>query len=89
MKVKNNFIFREIADTYLLIPTGEAALSIKGLISLSETGAFLYQRLQNGCTRDDLLSALTAEYDVSESVAGADIDAFLGQMRELNMLTEE
>lgn len=89
MRVRNNFIFREIAHEQLLIPTGEAALSVKGLIALSESGSYLYKILQNDCTREDLVSALTREYDVSASVAGEDIDAFLDQMRQLDMLIEE
>lgn len=89
MKVKNDFISRTIADEHLLIPTGEAALRVKGLISLSESGAFLYQALRNDCTRNELVSALTAEYDVPASVAEADIDAFLEQIRQLDMLAEE
>lgn len=89
MRVKNDFIFRKIAQENLLIPTGEAALTTKGLIALSESGALIYQKLQSECTREDLISALTAEYDVSEAVAGEDVDAFLAQMRGLNMLVEE
>ena len=89
MRVRDNFILRTIAQEQLLIPTGEAALSVKGLIALSESGSFLYQKLQNECTREDLISALTQEYDVPASVAGEDIDTFLDQMRQLNMLVED
>lgn len=88
MRVRNNYIFRKIAEEHLLIPTGEAALAAKGLIALSESGCLLYQKLQNDCTREELVAALTAEYDVTEAVAGADVDAFLDQMRQLNMLVE-
>lgn len=89
MQVKNNFVFRNIADEYLLIPTGEAALKVKGLIALSESGCLLYQNLLNPCTKEDLVAALTAEYEVSEAEAGKDVDAFLDQMRQLDMLAEE
>lgn len=89
MKVSNQFIFRKIADEQLLIPTGEAAISVKGLIALSESGAFLYQKLQKGCTKEELLAAMLSEYDVSAEVAEQDIGAFLDQMRQLNMLLED
>lgn len=89
MKVSKNFIFRNIADEHLLIPTGEAALSVKGLIALSESGSLLYQKLLESCTREDLVAALMAEYEVDEATAGADVDAFLEQMRQLNMLVED
>ena len=89
MRVKKDFIFRDIAGEYLLIPTGEAALSVKGLIAMSESGSLLYQKLRDGCSRADLIAALLAEYDVSEAVAADDVDAFLDQMRQLDMLAEE
>lgn len=88
MKTNNNFIFRTIADEHLLIPVGEAAVHTKGLIALSESGALLYRRLQGGCAQDDLIAALTAEYNVSEEEAARDIETFLDQMRQLNMLEE-
>ncbi|MGN0998723.1 MAG: PqqD family protein [Faecousia sp.] len=89
MRVRDNFIFRTIAQEHLLIPKGEAALTVKGLIALSESGSLLYRKLCEDCTREDLISALTREYDVSASVAGEDVDAFLDQMRQLDMLVED
>lgn len=89
MRVSDQFILRTIADEYLLIPTGQAAFQITGLIALSESGALLYRRLKDGCTRDELVAALTEEYEVSAEEAGRDTDAFLDQMRQLNMLLED
>lgn len=89
MKVSNQFILREIAGESILIPSGEAAIQVKGLIVLSESGAFLYRKLKEECTREDLIAALTAEYDVQETEAARDTDAFLNQMRHLNMLVED
>lgn len=89
MKVSNQFILRTIADEHLLIPVGEAAISVKGLIALSESGKLLYEKLKDGCSRADLIAALMSEYEVTEEVACQDTDAFLSQMRELNMLVED
>ncbi|MBQ8833663.1 MAG: PqqD family protein [Oscillospiraceae bacterium] len=86
MKTSDQFILRKIADEHLLIPVREAAISVKGLVALSESGGLLYKKLQEGCTREDLIAALMAEYEVSEAVAAEDTDAFLDQMQELNML---
>ena len=87
MKASNQFILRTIADEHLLIPVGESAISVKGLIALSESG--LYKKLMDGCSREDLIAALTAEYEVSEEEAAQDTDAFLNQMRQLNMLVDD
>lgn len=89
MKVSDQFILRNIAGENLLIPTGEAVLSVKGLIALSESGLLLYEKLKSGCERAELIAALLAEYEVSFSQAEADTDDFLNQLRQLNMLVEE
>lgn len=88
MKASNQFILRKIAQEQLLIPVGEAAIQVRGLIALSESGGLLFEKLQGGCTREDLIRALRAEYDVSEETAAEDTDAFLDQMRQLKILEE-
>ena len=89
MKASNQFILRTIADEHLLIPVGESAISVKGLIALSASGVLLYKKLMDGCTREDLITVLTSEYEVSEDEAAQDTDAFLNQMRQLNMLVDD
>lgn len=89
MKVKNNFILRNIVDDHLLIPTGETALKVQGLVALSESGSMLYQMLQQECTKEDLLSAMLREYDITPEIAAEDIDSFLDQMRQMDMLAED
>lgn len=88
LRISDQFILRSIAGEHLLIPVGAAANQTKGLIVLSESGVLLYEKLKKGSTRTDLVTALLAEYEVSEEEAGADTDAFLDQMRQLNMLVE-
>jgi hypothetical protein len=89
MKIRKDYIPRQIADEYLLIPVGQAALSVKGLIRISESGDLLCRRLQTECSRDELVEALLAEYEVERQVAETDVDEFLSRMRMLGMLIEE
>ena len=89
MKVSDQFILRNVAGDNLLIPTGQSALYVKGLILLSESGVLLYNKLKDGCTKEDLVAALTAEYEVSKQEAARDTQAFLEQMRQLRILLEE
>ena len=89
MKVSNQFILRKIADEQLLIPVGEAAVSVRGLIALSESGGLLYEKLRSGCDREALITALTSEYEVDRETAAQDVDAFLDQMRSLQILVED
>lgn len=86
MRVKSDYILREVAGEYLLIPVGEAALKTNGLISLSESGYLLYEQLKQGCEKKDLVQRLLQEYEVTEEQASADVEAFLEQMRSIDML---
>lgn len=86
MKIQGDLILREIAGEHILIPVGETALHIKGMISLTESGALLWKKLQTECTEDDLVRAVLEEYDVDHETAAADVTSFLDQLRTLNLL---
>lgn len=89
MRISDQFILRNVAGDNLLIPTGSSALDVKGLILLSESGVLLYNKIKSGCTKEDLVAALTTEYDVSVQEAAQDTDSFLEQMRQLHIILEE
>ena len=89
MKIKGQFVSRTIADENLLIPAGEIAMKIKGLIAVSESGKLLFDHLVTGCSQDELVALLMSEYDVDLETARTDVESFLNQMRQLNMLEEE
>lgn len=89
MKISDQYMLRQVADEYLVIPVGEAALKVRGLIGLSESGSLLYRRLQEGCTEAELVSALLGEYDIDADTARADTREFLEQMRRMGILIED
>lgn len=88
MKIKESFILREIVGEYILIPVGETATKISGIISLSESGHLLYEKLLKGCKKEDLVKVILSEYEVEEEQATTDVEAFLEQMRQIGILTE-
>ena len=88
MKASANFVLRQIADTYVLIPIGKALVRFDGMVTLNGTGVFLWRQLEQGATRETLADALTAEYDVSRAEALADIDAFLASLAPVGCVEE-
>lgn len=86
MKAADNFIFKQMRDTGMIIPVGERSFDFRGMVTLNETGSFLWQKLAGETTRDELVSALLAEYDVDEARAAADVDAFLDKLSEAGLL---
>lgn len=86
MKIKDGFILKNIADEWVVMPTGTKIIEFDGAIVLNEISAFIWRKLENPISRDDILSAVLEEYDVDAKQAGADLDEFLQKLKELNVL---
>lgn len=77
MKLTKQFIMREIMGDYVIVPVGQTALELNGMITVNETGAFLWKKLEEECTMEMLVAALLDEYEVSEEQAKEDVREFL------------
>ena len=86
MKIKSDFILRKVADSYVVVPVGKLTLDFNGIINLNETGAFLFELLQKGAEREDLIEKMLEEYEVSPEKAASDIDIFIQKVKEGDVL---
>lgn len=86
MKVKDNFILKKIAGSYMVVPVRTRAVDFSGIIKLSESGAFLWSILEKGADREELIAKMLDEYDVDEARAAADIDKFITKLKEADLL---
>lgn len=89
MKLKNDFTLREITGDYIVVPIGENYLDFGAVISLNETGAFLWTQLQNGCSSEELAQALVDEYGIDVAIASADANEFIELLKQHNLLCDE
>ncbi len=86
MKIKDGFILREIAGNFIVIAIGNAVKDFNGVITLNETGAFLWKQLEKGATKEQLLEALLNEYEVDNQVAEQHIDKFIEKLTNAQLL---
>ena len=84
MKLKSGKTLYEIAGENLVLP--EASADLSSLLSLNETGAFLWNLLQNETEEAALVSALTAEYNVDVDTAKEHVRQFVERLKELDLL---
>lgn len=85
MKLKNGFILRDVAGQTVVLPSG-ADLDLNMMITLNETGKFLWTLLENEKTEAELVSALLAEYDVDEKTASAAVAGFVAELNKNEFL---
>lgn len=88
MKLKQGFIMREIAGEIIVVPSG-SELNLDMMITLNDTGRFLWQRLEEGADMDELVQAMLGEYDVDEPTARAGAERFVGKLQERGFLEQE
>lgn len=86
MKLKENFVLRQVAGSYAVVAVGAASVDFDGMLTLNASGALLWRALEQGADRPALISALTAEYDVSAPQAEQDIDEFLDTLQKAGCL---
>lgn len=86
MKIKKEFVTREVAGEYLLVPVGRATVDLNGMITLNETGAFLWELLPQAPDQAALVDSMLAEYEVARETAEQDVADFLGKLRELDIV---
>ena len=89
MKVNSDFILREIAGEHIIIPTGKTVLDFNGLITVNDVGVFLWKKLQNEISMDELVNAVLKEYDVPEKVASEDVKDFVDRLIKANILEKD
>ena len=85
MKLKPGFILRQVAGENVVIPAG-SALNLNLMITLNDTGAFLWKLLEQDTDEEAMTAALLAEYDVDEDSARAHVAAFVNKLKEQDFL---
>ena len=86
MQIVNGFCIRKILDETVAVPTQEAAHRLSGLVSMNETGEFLFQLLQTEQTKESLVEAMLANYEIDEETATADVEDFVKILQENDLL---
>jgi methyltransferase-like protein len=89
MKIKKGFVIREVGGENVVVPVGALSKTFHGMINLNETGAFIWERLSNGQSQEEIVKALCEEYEVEEGAAMASVQCFCEKLRAEGMLIDE
>lgn len=85
IKIKSGYVLREVADSFLIIAVGERAKEFNGVVKLNSTSAFIFEKLVEGTTIEQLVTAFLNEYDVSEEVAKLDVINTVNKFKEAGL----
>ena len=86
MKINFEFVIREIAGEYVLVPIGKTTAEFNGLFPLTETGAFIWNLLPDAENEDYIVNKLLEEYEIDRETVQADVTQFLNKLREFRII---
>ena len=86
MKIKDGFIISTVAGEHVVLPSG-GDLDLSIMITLNDTGKFLWEQLQEEKTDEELLQAVLSAYEGADPEQVKEyIAAFVDSLRENNFL---
>ena len=88
MKRKNGFIVREIAGRTVALAVGERSKEFHGMITLNQSGLFIWDLLDSDITEEEIVTELMKVYDVDQDRAQADVHALLETLKNVGIVTE-
>ncbi len=86
MKLKDGFVLRQVAETWVVLPLGPTTIDFNGMLTLNESGAMLWKVLEQGGNKEDMTNMLTSEYDVSYEDALTDVNAFIDKLIQIGCI---
>lgn len=80
MKIIKEFILREIAGECVLVPTGDTAQELNGMINMNDSARFMWENVEKADSFEELVSFVLDEFEVEEEIAKRDTAAFVNDM---------
>lgn len=84
--MRKKFLLREIAGECMLVPLGDSSAQFNSMVTLNETGAFIWKCLEKDMSVKEIAEKITQEYDVPFKNAEADINGFVEYLKEKEII---
>lgn len=89
MKIKEEYILQNIADKWVVINTNAKSVNFNKILSLNESGKFLWEKLQAGTEAEDLVNNLKDHFEIDKDLAQKDVEKFICKLKDLECIDNE
>lgn len=81
MKIKSGFILRDVGGKTFVVAVGERSKEFKAMVTLNETGKFIWKCLEKGATAEEIVNEILTTYECDDkSVVESDVNAFVAKL---------
>ena len=75
-------VTRKTGDEYVLVPVTNNIADMNSVYTLNETGAFIWEQLDGKRNVEEIIKAVTTEYDIDRTTAESDVYSFIKNMNK-------
>jgi methyltransferase-like protein len=75
-----NVVTRKTGNEYVLVPVADNIADMNSVYTLNETGAFIWEMIDGNRNIDEIINALTEEYDIDRETASLDVISIMDEM---------
>jgi methyltransferase-like protein len=75
-----SIVTRKTGNEYVLVPITNNIADMNSVYTLNETGAYIWELIDGVKNIEEIITALTEEYDVDKQNAQADVFTFIDTM---------
>lgn len=84
MKIKEGYRIRKVGSKSVVVAPG--GINFTGLITVNETGTFIWNMLEKGAELDEIVSALAKECNTQPSAIKGDVTEFVEALEGADIL---
>lgn len=86
MKIRDGFILRDVGGKTFVVAVGELSKEFHGMITLNDTGKFIWQCIENGDSKEEIVDKMCAEYDAEREIIDNDVEKFIKKLEKDNII---
>ena len=83
-----SIVTRKTGNEYVLVPIANNIADMNSVYTLNETGAFIWEQIDGIKNVEEIIGALTEEYDIDYDNASEDVFLFIENMRRWLIIGE-
>ena len=79
MKINPQYKLRKVGGMNIVVST--AGMDFQGIITVNETAEFIWRMLEKGAEKQEIISALAAEYNETQEKIAPDVEEFINKLK--------
>ncbi len=81
-------VTRKTGNEYVLVPVANNIADMDSVYTLNESGAFIWELIDGKRNVEEIISAVTHEFDTNGETAGADVLNFLENLKDYLIISK-